>query len=109
MCAKARKKYRATTDSKHRQPIAPNLVPQRVRPIAKNALSVTDITFVHTEEGWLYLCVVLDLFSRRVVGWSMDSRIHSELAEAALLLAIRRGRPAPGLVVHSDRGRSVRE
>ena len=102
--AKARKKYRATTDSKHRHPIAPNLVPQRVRPIAQNLIWVTDITFVHTEEGWLYLCVVLDLFSRRVVGWSMGSRITSELAEAALLMAIRSRRPAPGLLIHSDRG-----
>lgn len=65
---------------------------------------VTDITYIRTHEGWLYLAAVIDLFSRKVVGWSMQSRMHTKLALDALMMAVWRRRPAPGVVVHSDQG-----
>ena len=77
---------------------------RRFDPDAPNQIWVTDITMIRTHEGWLYVCVVLDLFSRAVVGWSMQSRVHADLTLKALLMAVWRRKPAPGLLVHSDQG-----
>jgi len=99
-----RRKRRAprTTDSKHVLPIAPNLLDRRFAAAAPNRVWLADIACIPTDEGWLYLAVVLDLFSRRVVGWSMRGTMPQELAIAALQMAITNRRPGPGLVHHSD-------
>lgn len=96
-----------TTDSAHEQPIAPNRLARQfdVHTVAGvNRVWVSDITYLPTGQGWLYLAVVLDLASRRVVGWAMRDTLHGELATSALQMAIDARRPAPGLVHHSDRG-----
>jgi len=95
-----------TTDSAHHQPIAPNLLNRQfdVNGIAINQVWVSDITYVPTWEGWLYLAVVLDLASRRVVGWAMRETLEAELAVSALQMALGARRPPPGLIHHSDRG-----
>lgn len=102
--AKASKKYKATTNSKHQEVVSPNLVPQTVRAIAPDLIWVTDVTYIRTAEGWLYLCVFLDLFSRRIVGWAVSERNDSELVMLGFWRALKARRPAAGLVVHSDRG-----
>jgi len=84
--------------------VVPNTLNRRFDPDAPNQRWVTDITMIRTHEGWLYVCVVLDLFSRAVVGWSMQSRVHADLTLKALLMAVWRRKPAPGLLVHSDQG-----
>ena len=101
-----RRKRRAprTTDSKHALPIAPNLLDRRFTAAAPNRVWLADITCIPTNEGWLYLAVVLDLFSRRVVGWSMRETMPQELTITALQTAITNRRPGPGLVHHADRG-----
>jgi len=100
-----RRKFRRTTDSEHPHPVAPNLLDQKFSSATEpNAYWVADITYVWTEEGWLYLAAVLDLFSRRVVGWSMSSRLSRLLVIDAVRMALGRRRPGPGLVHHSDRG-----
>lgn len=95
-----------TTDSNHAHPIAPNLLARQfgVNGVAVNQVWVSDITYVPTWEGWLYLAVVLDLASRRVVGWAMHEAVDATLAVSALRMAIAARRPAPGLIHHSDRG-----
>ncbi len=93
-----------TTDSKHGLPIAENLLAQTFLATRPNQIWLTDITYIPTDEGWLYLCVVLDLFSRKVVGWAMRDHLRQELAIAALTMAIQRQRPGRGLIHHSDRG-----
>ena len=93
-----------TTDSKHSHPIAPNLLDRQFIAAAPNQVWLADITYVSTGEGWLYLAVVLDMFSRRVVGWAMRETMPQELTIAALQMAITQRRPGPGLVHHSDRG-----
>lgn len=102
--AKAARKYRATTHSKHTLPVAPNRLAQDFTAAAANRKWVSDITFIWTEEGWLYLAVVLDLYSRSVVGWAMAERMTRELVIAAMMMAVWRRRPGRGLIVHSDRG-----
>ena len=98
------KKFKATTDSKHNYPVAPNLL-DRVFTVSKpNRVWVGDITYVWTDEGWLYLAVVIDLFSRRVVGWSMNRRMKASLVNDALLMAIWQRKPERGLLWHTDRG-----
>ena len=100
-----RRGYRvATTDSQHDQPIAPNLVNRQFAVAEPNRVWVSDITYVPTRAGWLYLAVVLDLASRRVVGWAMRDQLASELALSALRMALQARRPRPGLMHHSDRG-----
>lgn len=84
--------------------IAPNRLEQRFDVSQPNTQWVTDITYLKTVEGWLYLAVVLDLYSRQVVGWSMQSRMHSDLVLQALLMAVWRRKPAAGLILHSDQG-----
>ncbi len=102
--AKTSRKFRATTNSKHNLPVAPNLLDRQFAIDAPNRAWVSDITYIPTEEGWLYLATVMDLYSRKVVGWSMDERVTRELAMDALCMAIRQRRPAAGLLHHSDRG-----
>lgn len=93
-----------TTDSNHALPIAPNLLDRNFTPAAPNQVWLTDITYVPTDEGWLYLAVVLDLFSRKAIGWAMRDHLRTELPLAAFTMALQRQRPAPGLLHHSDRG-----
>jgi transposase InsO family protein len=93
-----------TTDSAHNLPVAPNLLNRQFEADAPNQKWVTDITYIPTEQGWLYLAVILDLFSRRVVGWSMDSTMHASLIKNALRMAIVHRQPQAGLLHHSDRG-----
>lgn len=102
--AKTRRKFKVTTDSKHNLPVADNLLARDFSPEKTNQAWVTDITFIPTREGWLYLATVEDLFSRRIVGWAMSSRIDSRLVVDALQMAIDRRRPMIGVIVHSDRG-----
>lgn len=96
--------FRRTTDSNHDLPIAPNLVARDFNPPAKNQVWVGDITYIRTRAGWLYLAVVIDLFSRRVVGWALADHMRTELVLSALFMAIDERQPGPGLVFHSDRG-----
>jgi len=93
-----------TTDSNHSHGVAPNRLQRRFKIDRINAVWLGDISCVATEEGWLYLATLMDLFSRRIVGWSMDQKINSELTCAALSMAIAARRPRPGLLCHSDRG-----
>jgi putative transposase len=104
VAAKQRKKFKATTDSKHNMPVAPNLLKREFAVTEPDRVYCSDITYIWTKEGWLYLAVVLDLFSRRVVGWSMSNRITKELVIKALAMSVWRRRPQRGLVFHSDRG-----
>jgi putative transposase len=99
-----RRRYRVTTQSKHRYPVSPNLVGGCFQTERPNLVWVSDITYVRTIEGWLYLAVVMDLYSRKVVGWSLARRMAVGLVEGALLMAIGRRQPGPGLIHHSDRG-----
>jgi putative transposase len=93
-----------TTDSAHDLPVAPNVLSRQFGADAPNRKWVTDITYIPTDQGWLYLAAVVDLFSRRVVGWSMGSTMQGSLAENALWMAIVDRRPPAGLLHHSDRG-----
>ncbi len=93
-----------TTDSRHDLPIAPNLLKQDFSASVPNTVWLADITYLPTGEGWLYLAAVLDLATRKVVGWSMRDHMRTELTSAALMMAHQRQRPAAGLVCHSDRG-----
>src|SRR5271168_3614600 len=94
----------STTDSNHALPIAPNLLWRNFTVAQANTVWAGDMTYIPTGEGWLYLAVVLDLFSRRIVGWSMGEAITAELACHALDMAWHLRSPAPGLIFHSDRG-----
>ena len=102
--AVATPRFRVTTDSKHALPVADNLLNQHFGAAEANVKWVSDITYVWTGEGWLYLAVVLDLFSRRIVGWSMQPRLDRSLVLKALQSALGHRRPEAGLVHHSDRG-----
>jgi transposase InsO family protein len=93
-----------TTDSRHNLPIAPNLIARDFTAAAPNRIWLADITYIPTAEGWLYLAAVMDLFSRKIVGWAMRDHMRTELASSALAMAIERQRPAAGLIHHSDRG-----
>lgn len=102
--AKAARKYKATTNSNHTLPVAPNLLEQDFSAAAPNQKWVSDITYIATAEGWLYLAAVVDLYSRLVVGWAMSERMTAKLVCDALQMALwRRKRPC-GVIVHSDRG-----
>ena len=103
--AKQTKKFKpATTDSKHDYPVAANVLNRRFHWERPNQAWVTDLTCVPTEEGWLYLAAILDLFSRRIVGWAMGDDMSRQLTLRALEMAVQRRRPPPGLIHHSDRG-----
>ena len=97
-------KFTATTDSKHSLPVYDNLLNRRFQPGQPNQAWVSDITYIRTRSGWLYLAAVLDLHSRKLVGWAMAPNMPADLVCTALHLAICQRAPAPGLVVHSDRG-----
>lgn len=98
------RRYRRTTDSNHDQPIAPNLLRHRPPPTTPNEVWVADITYIETAEGWLYLAGVLDLCTRRLVGWAMGPTLDTSLPQAALSMALSHRRPPRGLIHHSDRG-----
>jgi len=102
--AKTARKYKATTDSKHALPVAPNLLERHFEVFAPNAVWVSDITYLWTRQGWLYLAVIVDLYSRKVVGWSLRGRMTADLVCEALDAAVLARRPPPGLLFHSDRG-----
>jgi putative transposase len=102
--AKTKRRYKATTDSKHNLPVAPNLLNRDFSPEEPNQVYAGDITYIWTTEGWLYLAVVIDLFSRSVVGWAMDKRMTRQLVMDALTMAVQRRRPPAGVIFHSDRG-----
>jgi len=102
--ARHKRRYKATTDSRHGLPVAENLVQRQFVPEAPNRLWSADLTYIRTDEGWLYLAVVLDLFNREVVGWAIKDRMSADLVSDALRMAWFRRRPPPGVVHHSDRG-----
>lgn len=102
--ARHKRKFKVTTDSKHKLPIAPNLLDRDFAPAAPNQVWTSDITYLWTDEGWLYLAIVLDLFNREVVGWSLKPRMTAGIVTDALTMAWFRRKPAPGLLHHSDRG-----
>lgn len=102
--ARTKRRFRATTDSKHNLPVAPNLLQRDFSPTKPDQVWTTDITYLWTDEGWLYLTVILDLFSRQVVGWSLRPHMRTELVSDALRMAWFRRRPEANLIVHSDRG-----
>lgn len=102
--ARHKRRYQATTDSKHDLPVAPNLLNRQFETTAPEQTWTADITYIPTREGWLYLAVVMDLYTRMIVGWAMDARMTKELVLSALRMAWFRRRPKPGLLHHSDRG-----
>ena len=99
-----KKRFVVTTDSRHQQPVAANLLNREFEPSAKNQVWATDITYIWTLEGWVYLAVVMDLHSRQIVGWAADRSMTTELIERALVKAINIRQPPSGLMHHSDRG-----
>ena len=101
---KQKRKFKATTNSNHAFPVAPNLLDQRFATMRPNEAWVSDITYVPTDEGWLYLAGIKDVFTCEMVGYAMGSRMTQELTAQALWRAVRSKRPAPGLIMHSDRG-----
>lgn len=102
--AKTVRKYKPTTDSNHSLPVAPNLLNQCFCVTEPNTVWVSDITYIWTRQGWLYLAVIVDLYSRKVVGWSLSERMTADLVCNALDAAVLARRPPPGLIFHSDRG-----
>lgn len=104
MVSKHKRKYRVTTDSRHNHPVAQNKLKRKFNVSGPGQCWVSDITYIPTREGWLYLAVTLDLFHRKVIGWAMDRSITRWLVMRALNMAINNGTLKPGLVHHSDRG-----
>lgn len=105
LCAQAQPRFvPCTTDSDHDLPIAPNRLAERAAPDGPNQIWLQDITYVPTAQGWLYLALVMDLWSRKSVGWAMADHLRSELAVRALQMACTQRRPGKGVLVHSDRG-----
>ena len=102
--ALTRRRFRATTDSRHTFPVAPNRLARHFQATAPNRVWLSDITYLRSEEGWLYLATVLDLYSRRIVGWAMEPTLDRSLTLGALQMAISQRQPEPGLIHHSDRG-----
>lgn len=104
LVCKTKRKFKVTTDSKHTRAVAPNLLERKFNVTAANCYWVGDITYVPTEEGFLYLATVIDLYSRKIVGWSMNSNMKADLVNKALLMAIWQRKPPKGLIWHTDRG-----
>jgi len=102
--AKHKKKYKVTTDSWHHYPVAENLLNRNFNPSGPNQCWVADISYIYTREGWLYLAAVMDLYSRKLIGWAMGKRLTKDLVIKALKMAIGNRRPDTGLLMHSDRG-----
>jgi transposase InsO family protein len=101
---KAARLFKVTTNSQHNKPVAPNILGQRFSPYAANVAWATDITYIRTDEGWLYLATVIDLYSRRIIGWSMGTRLVTKLIIDALAMALLQRKPPQGVIHHSDRG-----
>lgn len=99
---KYRKKYKITTDSNHNKPLFDNLVKRQFDVDSPDQVYVGDITYIWTRDGWLYLAVVIDLYSRKVVGWSMSSRMKAQLVVDTLHVAIWQRKPKDGLIIHTD-------
>ena len=104
LVCKTKRKFKVTTDSKHDHPISPNLLQRQFTVNQPDRYYVGDITYIFTQEGWLYLAVVIDLFSRQVVGWSMEPHMKASLVNNALLMALWKRKPAQGVIWHTDRG-----
>jgi len=105
LCGRQKRRYRVqTTDSKHDHPIAPNRLAEAPKATAPNQIWVADITYIETQEGWLYLAAILDLYSRKIVGWAMTERLGTALVAAALSMALLHRQPPAKLLFHSDRG-----
>lgn len=102
--AESAPKFKLTTNSEHKKPVAPNILEQKFEADAPNQKWTGDITYIWTGEGWLYLAVILDVFSRKVIGWSMLPRMTAELAIKALRMAIATRLPFENPLLHSDRG-----
>ena len=102
--ARHKRRYKVTTDSKHGLPVAPNLLNRNFTPSGPNMCWTSDITYLWTDEGWLYLAIVLDLFNREVIGWSLKPRMTADIVTDALTMAWFRKKPTTGLIHHSDRG-----
>jgi len=102
--AVAKRKYKATTDSRHSQPVAENYLNRQFTPERPNQYWVADITYIYTKEGWLYLATIMDLYSRKIIGWSLRERLTKELVIAALDMAIKQRKLSVDLLLHSDRG-----
>jgi putative transposase len=102
--AKHRKKYKVTTNSNHKQPVFDNVLDRQFDVEQPDRVYVGDVTYLWTQEGWLYLAVVIDLHARKVVGWSMGSRMITRLVTDALMIAIWQRQPKAGVIVHSERG-----
>jgi transposase InsO family protein len=98
------RRYKSTTKRNKRHPVAPNLLKRDFRADRPDHKWLTDITYIPTQEGWLYLAVILDLYNRGIVGWAMSERMTSDLTTSALKMAIRERRPGGGLIHHSDQG-----
>jgi putative transposase len=107
--ARHKRRYKITTDSKHGLPVADNLLDRNFTPTAPNQVWTSDITYLWTDEGWLYLAIVLDLFNREVVGWSLKPRMTSDIVTDALTMAWFRRRPAPGLTASLRPGQPIRQ
>jgi putative transposase len=105
LVVKTKRRFKVkTTDSAHKLPVAPNLLNQDFVATERDEIWLTDITYVPTKEGWLYLAAVMDLYSRKVVGWAMSDSLHRQLVIDALQMAVTARKPSPGLLHHSDRG-----
>ena len=105
LCGRQKGRYRVrTTDSNHDHPIAPNRLAEAPEPTAPNQIWVADITYIQTRQGWLYLAAILDLYSRKIVGWAMSEWIDTALVRDALSMALLHRNPPPNLLFHSDRG-----
>lgn len=102
--AKAAKRFKVTTDSQHSKPVVQNVLSQNFKPQAPNKAWCADITYIPTQEGWLYLATVIDLYSRMIIGWSMSKSLKTRLVEDALTMALWRRKPSEGTIHHSDRG-----
>lgn len=102
--AKTKRKYKATTNSKHKLPVADNVLQREFNPKEVNTAWAGDITYIWTDEGWLYLAVVVDLFSRKVIGWPMERHMNKSLVQDAFLMAARKRKLKENTIFHSDRG-----
>jgi putative transposase len=104
LTCKNKKKYKATTDSNHNMPVAANLLEQNFKGSELNKVWVSDIPYVATDEGWLYVAAVQDLYNREVVGYAMSERMTQKLVGTALIRSVKASKPDPGIILHSDRG-----
>ncbi len=102
--SKGKRKFKATTNSNHGRPVAPNLLDREFMVEQPDTVYAGDITYIQTDEGWLYLAVLIDLYSRAIVGWAMSERMPAQLVNDALMMAIWKRKPPKGMMVHSDRG-----